>query len=589
MPDPVTPASAPTPTPTPLVFSPHRLDFEAGPSWLSMGGPTASGYTLQGRLGSSFRLSDSWNFALHGVFSHSHFSLDSDSLSRTSIGFEMGPEVTLARNVLGLGLYGGFHQVFYYSQGIPWDGTRRVSFNNAHAASFSLRPTVLLFGGLLTAAFEWDQDFGLKIPGPTEYDPPSPGSPSRYSLLFALDLLKLFYLVRGGPEGPRLGLGQFLMGIQPSATAETSYSHSFNQPAEVGGVPGANAYRANDPFHNRLRLNQLRLGLERPSTAESPFGFRFDFNFGQDPGTFAPRDSINVPVTGARGDPGTQYFALQQAYLTYRLPVLEGFTLQAGQFGTTVGAEVADGPSNTWLLLSRGLLTTQAQPYYHAGALMRMKFSPQVEGIVGGVNGWDSTFGHEPGGTAVTGLNLTLDPVTLGFNYLIGDAPGGARGLFDFVGQWNVSDTWSLGTNIDIGHGHDATTGRGGMWYGVALYQQAAPTPWFRATAREEIFGDPQGIRTGVSQNLASLTFGTTFLIPYGFGIGPEIRYDASFNRGAGIPGPFAAGTGNSDNNVTFGIRAFWRWPDLYPSSPPSAPPAAPPPTREEEAPAPSP
>src|SRR5215467_6476189 len=107
--DPAPPSSA---SARPFTFSPHRLDFEVGPSWLSTGGngPTFSGYTIQARLGQSLRLSDSWSLAFQGVFSQSQYSRGSDSLGRTSVGLELGPEVTLARNVLGLGLYGGFHQ-----------------------------------------------------------------------------------------------------------------------------------------------------------------------------------------------------------------------------------------------------------------------------------------------------------------------------------------------------------------------------------------------------------------------------------------------------------------------------------------------
>src|SRR5262249_40142333 len=161
-------------------------------------------------------------------------------------------------------------------------------------------------------------------------------------------------------------------------------------------------YRTNDPYHNRVRLNSILLSLDHPATAESPFGFGFDFNLGQDAGTFAPKESVVVPLGGERGGPDTQYFALRRAVLRYRFPVLEGFTLEAGQFPTTVGYEVLDGPNNA--ILSRGLLNTLAEPYYHAGALLRMRFSEHkdgdtvtnsTEGILGIANGWDSVLGHE--------------------------------------------------------------------------------------------------------------------------------------------------------------------------------------------------
>ncbi|MFO1519473.1 MAG: outer membrane beta-barrel protein [bacterium] len=584
-------ASAPAPAGSQNASSsiaPHRLEFEAGPSWLSTGsgGPTYSGYSLQGRLGQSFRLSNSWNMALNGVFSHSRFTEGNDSVSRTSFGVEVGPEVTLARNIFGLGLYGGFHQAFYYTDGIAWGGTpARVTLDNSHVSSFSIRPSLMFFGGILTASFQYDHDFGLLVPGATRFDAPIGSSPDRFTLGFSLDLLRLFYAARGGFTGNAQSIGEYLAGTQVSATAQGSYSYSFNQPAEVGGAPGANAFRANDPLHNRVRLNVLRLGLDHPSTAESPFGYNFTFTFGQDPGAFAPRDSINVPVAGQRGNPSTQYFAVQQAYLSYRVPLLEGLTFTLGQFATPVGAEVADGPSNTFFLFSRGLNTTQGQPYYHAGGCARLvtnevkdgdTVTNRLEFVACGVNGWDSTLGHEPGGTAILGVNWTpVAPLALSLNYLIGDAPGGPRGLADFVATWTINDNWSLGANIDFAHGHDPMTRQQGYWGGASLYQQWAPASWIRATTREEIFRDAQGLRTGTPQTLASLTGAVTFLIPYGFGVGPEIRYDASFGRDAGAPEPFAAGTGTSDHNITLGVQAFWHWPDLNPPRPASSPAAS--------------
>ncbi|MBL7685324.1 MAG: outer membrane beta-barrel protein [Deltaproteobacteria bacterium] len=552
----------------------HRLEFEVGPSWLSTGrnGPTHSGMTYQARLGQSFSISDRFRWALQGNFSHSSYSSGSDHLSRNSFGIETGPELVLIPRGMALGLYGGFHQTFYHSAGMPWGGyTPRVTFDNDSTTTFSIRPALSLFDGLLTASFQMNFENSLSTSGINPTDPRIPVEAFQYSLLFSLNLLNIGYRIRGGYPGPLQGMGDFFSGVQFSAYAEAGYHYSFNQPTGSGGAPGANTYRTNDPYHNRLRLNLLEFALERPSTDRSPFGFRFDFNFGEDPAVFAPRSSIVEPVIGRRGDPGTQYFAVQQAYLSYRFPVLEGLTLQAGQFMTTVGYEVVEGPANP--TLSRGFLNTLAEPYSHAGGLFRLRIHERknsadevqdsTEAILGLANGWDSVLGHESGPTVITGFNWRTSPkVNLSFNYLVGPEAGGVRGLFDGILTYNPSSTVTLAANVDIGHGNDPNTGQAGMWGGLALYQQWSPVPWYNWSFREEIFGDPSGLRTGIHQNLLSLTTAMTFYSPIGIGGGPELRYDHSFSREGSVPGPFLNGSNAADSNTTFGLRLFWRWPE---------------------------
>jgi hypothetical protein len=188
-----------------------------------------------------------------------------------------------------------------------------------------------------------------------------------------------------------------------------------------------------------------------------------------------------------------------------------------------------------------------------------------TEGVLGVANGWDSVLGHEGGPTVITGFNWTISPmVSTSLNYLIGSEQGGARGLFDGILTVKPVDPLTLAANVDIGHGHDATTGTGGTWEGFALYQQWAPVNWWNLGVREEYFIDRQGLRSGIPQDLMSLTAAATFLTPYGFGVGPEIRHDRSFHRAEGTPGPFFSGANPADSNTTFGVRAFWRYPFPY-------------------------
>ncbi len=556
-------------------FGPYRLTLDVGASWLSPApsAPSMPGFTLGTRLGESYRLSENWNWAFQGVFSYSQYYARQGSVSRIGIGFETGPELNLVPQMLSLGLYTGLQEAFYYSKQVSWPSRLgEASFDNEPVTSLSLRPSVLLFGGILAASFEYSHDFGLTAPGPTSYDARVGFSPNRYTLLLSADIMRAFYAGRGGFTGASDNFEEFFMGIRPSLLVEGTYNYSFNNPAGRAGAPGANPYHTNNPLHHRPRLNLVEVALDRPSTERSPLGFRLDANFGQDPVSFAPRSSLIEPVIGSQGGPDTQYFALQQAYMTYRFPVLEGLTFQAGQFATTVGNEILEGPLNTFLLLTRGLNNILAEPFYHAGGLFRLKISENkneenelqnsTEAVVGVVNGWDSVLGHEGGPTLMTGFNHTVNPhFSYSLNYLIGPQEGGAQGLFNFNTLLQPEDEWKLGVNLDLGHGTNPADHSNTIWFGLGLYQQYAPASWFNLAAREEVFTDPNGARTGISQTLLSGTLAANFLIPYGFGVGPELRHDHSVGRDQNVPGPFQSGRNDAEGNTIFTLRAFWRYP----------------------------
>jgi len=555
-------------------ISPHRLSLDIGPTWLrpASEGPSLSGLSLEGRLGESFRLSERWNWAFNGVFSYSNYFAEHGSLNRIGIGMETGPELELVPHMLGLALYGVFQEAFYYSKEVSWPGpTGRASFDNNSTPSFGLRPGLLLFGGALSTYFEYDHDLGIEGPGATLYDAPIGYHPNRYALSLSVDVLKAFYSAQGGYHGQMASLEEFILGIRPLAFIEANYNYSFNDPSGLDGAAPSNPYRPNMPFHHRPRLNLMELSLERPSTARSPFGLRVDGYFGQDPISFAPQSSVIEPVIGSRGDPDTQYFALHQAYLTYRFPVLEGLTLQAGQFLTTVGNEVPEGPLNTFLIPSRGFLNA-FEPTHHAGLLLRSRFTEKsneagevqnyTEGVLGVVNGWDSILGHEGGPTVMTGFNHQVRPdLSYALNYLIGAQGQGAQGLFNANVLYKPSEQWALGSNFDLGHGNNPDNGNSTLWFGLGLYQQYAPSSWFNVSLRQEVFSDPQGARSGLRQNLLSLTGATKISLPHGFGITPELRYDRSFDRDEGVPGPFLSGSNASESNTTFALRAFWKYP----------------------------
>ncbi len=575
---------------TPRNLGPYLLNIDAGPSWLNVNSSTGEsaglfGYQTGLRLGSQYSLAENVHWNLQGVFSYSNYSADHGSVSRVGVGFETGPEFTLIPNGLGLSLYAGFHAGFYYSEGVDWPSTMgSATFDNQMVSSLTLRPSMNILGGVLTLSYLYGHDFGLQAPGATPVDPPEGFTADHHSVTLSVDPLRLFYAFRAdGFEGQTDSFEQFILGIKPSALIEGSYNYNLDDPSGRDGAPGLTPFRTNHPFHDRVRLNLIEVALERPSTPRSPLGFRLDLGFGQDPISFAPRSSVIENVIGERDDPeglrqpDTQYFALQQAYMTYRLPILAGLTFRAGQFGTPVGNEVPEGPLNPFLLITRGLNNTLSEPFFHAGAEFFLRLSETEDAahkvtsyreiLLGAFNGWDSTLGHEGGPTFALGYTQMVNPsFTYAGTYLLGKEGDGVQGLLNLNAAWTVHDSLNLGVNLDLGHGNDAETQDPTLWFGLGLYQQFAPVSWFNLAAREEVFTDRDGARTSTEQTLLSAALAANFLIrhedvPGTFGLGAEIRHDESVGREEGDASPFLSGSDPTNGNTTFTLRASWRYP----------------------------
>lgn len=85
----------------------------------------------------------------------------------------------------------------------------------------------------------------------------------------------------------------------------------------------------------------------------------------------------------------TEWFDLQEAYVSGLVPVGSGLTLKAGKFVTLLGYEVIESPNN--LSFSRGYLFTLAIPLTHTGGLASYTFTDRFNMTAGVVLGWDDS------------------------------------------------------------------------------------------------------------------------------------------------------------------------------------------------------
>jgi hypothetical protein len=106
-----------------------------------------------------------------------------------------------------------------------------------------------------------------------------------------------------------------------------------------------------------FNLDKVKVRIERPlDEAQWAAGYRVDLLFGPDANTFATTSTF-LPASD---------FAIQQAYVSLRAPVLNGLDFKMGVFDSIIGYESHDSVNNPNWTRSYG---TTIEPHTHTGLL----------------------------------------------------------------------------------------------------------------------------------------------------------------------------------------------------------------------------
>jgi hypothetical protein len=316
-------------------------------------------------------------------------------------------------------------------------------------------------------------------------------------------------------------------GITLSGYVDTSYTYQFagktaNQPASARSEANRRQF---DTDHNDFNINAFKLALEKQLPKDNVWaaGFRADLIVGEDGKILDRADTGLFSGVGTGGE-----VALEQAYVSFRVPVGNGLDFKVGKFVTLLGYEVIESPLN--LNFSRGLLFTNAIPLTHTGFLASYKFNDIVDAQFGVVNGWNTSDSSSAVGTesgfgskAITGrVNVTAPGGNANIaNSFIWSPDGESNSglgytenesifVWDVVGNWTPKfgkDKLLLGFNADLGVADDGGTPGlkvagtnndvGGTWWGAAVYAKYQFTKLFSLAGRGEYFHDSNGTRIG--------------------------------------------------------------------------------------------
>jgi hypothetical protein len=300
----------------------------------------------------------------------------------------------------------------------------------------------------------------------------------------------------------------------------------YVQQALAGEPP---RYRAFD-VNTGLSLNFVRATIAH---APDPIGFRVDVGAGDTPDAYLRSD----PASISNPDVARAFSYFEQAFVTARVPVGSDLSIDMGKFGTPVGFEDNESPSN-WNY-SRSLLFTLAEPTYHMGARVTYPASAVIAFSIFWLNGWNTNVIDGNGMRSFAGAATVkpADDVELVFVYAGGleRAPTqlanptlAFRNEFDGYLEYDPTDALKLAATAD--YGIEASAG-GVSYWGVGGYVQYGPLPWLGGALRGEYFDDPDGFTTGTAQRLdeATATLQTTTRVGEASVIGRvEFRRDQS-------------------------------------------------------------
>jgi hypothetical protein len=314
-------------------------------------------------------------------------------------------------------------------------------------------------------------------------------------------------------------------GIKLSGYVDAGYSYNFtgaaNGTSDVSGRFGSDTAAKGD-----FNLYAVKIALEKALTSENKAqaGFRTDVMIGEDANYLINRQtSSNLSNT----DQNSNALFLEQAYVSIRAPVGNGWDFKVGKFVSILGYEVIERPAN--MNVTYGLLWQQ-MPLYYTGVLSSYKFDDYLDAKLGVVNGSQTdnnttTSGGGDGCAVLAALNVTAPGGNANwsnnFQYSSNNDSNSSTGYFNSststgveyvssgTGYTFIYNSWGnwapkfandkllfafnalLGTSSTNGSifGNVDPSQPGTTWFGAGAYAKYQFNDWFSLCSRGEYLG----------------------------------------------------------------------------------------------------
>jgi hypothetical protein len=367
-------------------------------------------------------------------------------------------------------------------------------------------------------------------------------------------------------------------GIQLSGYVDSGYSYNFNSSSK-SAVTGR--FGSDEASRGDFNLYAVKLALEKAMTSENKAqaGFRTDVMIGEDAYYLANRyDSANW---GDNESQNSNYLFLEQAYVSIRAPVGNGWDFKVGKFASILGYEVMERPAN--MNTTYGLLF-DAMPLYYTGVLSSYKFDEYIDAKLGVVNGSNSdnnttTSGGGDGCAVLAALNVTApggnanwsnnfqystnedNNTANGFNNSTlgvdtqnnSDSGSGHALIYNSWGNWipKFADdkllfafnallaTATTGVNAYQTGGYGYTT----TWYGAGAYAKYQINDWFYLASRGEYLSGSNGALFDDIDNKAGAPSRWEYTVTSGFNVIDNLLIRAEYRLDWGNQTTYSSGT----------------------------------------------
>jgi hypothetical protein len=311
-------------------------------------------------------------------------------------------------------------------------------------------------------------------------------------------------------------------GIKLSGYVDAGYSYNFtgaaNGTSDVTGRFGSDTAAKGD-----FNLYAVKIALEKALTSENKAqaGFRTDVMIGEDANYLINR---GTPATLSNTNQNSNSLFLEQAYVSIRAPVGNGWDFKVGKFVSILGYEVIERPAN--MNTTYGLLWQQ-MPLYYTGVLSSYKFDDYLDAKLGVVNGSQTdnnttTSGAGDGCAVLAALNVTAPGGNANwsnnFQYSSNNdnntsqsvpasaTSSGVENGSSGTGYTFIYNSWGnwapkfandkllfafnslLGTS-SINNNDNINQQRGTTWFGAGAYAKYQFNDWFSLCSRGEYLG----------------------------------------------------------------------------------------------------
>ena len=326
-------------------------------------------------------------------------------------------------------------------------------------------------------------------------------------------------------------------GIKLSGYVDTGYSYNFtgaaNGNSDVRGRFGSDTAAKGD-----FNLYAVKIALEKALTSENKAqaGFRTDVIIGEDANYLINRYNTVVTGTTSNFNQNSNALFLEQAYVSIRAPVGNGWDFKVGKFVSILGYEVIERPAN--MNVTYGLLWQQ-MPLYYIGVLSSYSFDDYLDAKLGVVNGSQTdnnttTSGAGDGCAVLAALNVTAPGGNANwsnnFQYSSNNDSNSWQGtsssstcsgvengssgtgyvlIYNTWGNWApnfADDKFLVAFNALLGTASTnsnprAPSGRPGTtWFGAGAYAKCQFNDWFNLASRGEYLGgnNPSKLAAGI-------------------------------------------------------------------------------------------